>query len=86
MEISSINYFALLVLAGVAAFFLVILKSSNNMLRLASWLEARARAQEEIHAALSQIQERQRIYQRRREVSLLKQQESDMELREIARG
>jgi hypothetical protein len=57
-------------------YLVVIWKSPNNRLRTAAWLEAGAKAQEEIYAAKRDIQDRARIHQRRREIQLLRQQDA----------
>lgn len=80
-------YGSFLANAFVVMFLVLIRSSPNNKLRLSAWLEASARAQEEIWAAKRGIEEQQRIYQRTREVALLRKEYPEKPRTvEIARG
>jgi hypothetical protein len=66
-------FYVLIAYAALTLAYAVIIRSSSvNKLRLAAWLEASARAQEEMWQAKRGIEEEQRLYQRTRELALLR--------------
>jgi hypothetical protein len=78
MIVTALNLISLLVLFAVGGMFFVVLKSPKNMRFIASYLEARAHAEEDLARATQLIRAQQRAYQieREREMGLAQPEEA----------